>query len=144
MVTGKDEHIDALCPGVPQHSSTGRERRARRQDVIEQQDALAADIGILRHGEGVLQALVPLCWPHLVEWARPLRAHERPLQGQALPLQPIPEDQLHLIEAALAIALFMQWTGTAMSIAAGSTKSLSRRKLAIHGNALRFFLYLSA
>ena len=69
---------------------------------------LAADVGIPRHGEGVLEALPPLRRPHPVERPRLLRAHECLLQGQPLPFQPCSEDQLHLVEAALAIACFMQ------------------------------------
>lgn len=44
MVAGKDERIDARSPGLAQDSSTARERRPRRQDVVEQQDVLPPDV----------------------------------------------------------------------------------------------------
>lgn len=44
MVAGKDERIDARSPGLAQDSRTARERRPRRQDVVEQQDVLPPDV----------------------------------------------------------------------------------------------------
>lgn len=111
VVARENEQIDPRGAAFLQQMGAGGERRACRQDVVDEEDVPAADCDGLRKGKCAAKRRFALVRGEPVERRGGFRAGKGAEDGDPLRCEVGMKDRLRLVEAALAFARSVERNG---------------------------------